>query len=110
MRIIQVASDPTTGAADLLEVVEYDAAMAARIMRSVNSSYYSMQNKVADLKLAITLLGFKEIRNLAMTAYVAQLFKKGKGYGTYSREFPRRSLESHDRRRHCRPARCRSQP
>lgn len=86
MRIIQVASDPTTGAADLLEVVEYDAAMAARIMRSVNSSYYSMQNKVADLKLAITLLGFKEIRNLAMTAYVAQLFKKGKGYGTYSRE------------------------
>ena len=86
MRIIQVANDSTTGAADLLEVVEYDAAMAARIMRTVNSSFYSMQNKVADLKLAITLLGFKEIRNLAMTAYVAQLFKKGKGYGTYTRE------------------------
>ena len=86
MRIIQVANDASTGAADLLEAVQYDAAMAARIMRTVNSSYYSMQNKVADLKLAITLLGFKEIRNLAMTAYVAQLFKKGKGHGTYTRE------------------------
>lgn len=86
MRIIQVANDSTTGAADLLEAVEYDAAMATRIMRTVNSSYYSMQNKVADLKLAITLLGFKEIRNLAMTAYVAQLFKKGEGHGTYTRE------------------------
>ena len=86
MRIIQVANDSTTGAADLLEAVEYDTAMAARIMRTVNSSYYSMQNKVADLKLAITLLGFKEIRNLAMTAYVAQLFKKGTGHGTYTRE------------------------
>ncbi len=85
MRIIQVANDSTTGSADLLEAVEHDAAMASRIMRTVNSSYYSMQNKVADLKLAITLLGFKEIRNLAMTAYVAQLFKKGEGYGTYTR-------------------------
>jgi len=41
---------------------------------------------VADLKLAITLLGFKEIRNLAMTAYVAQLFRKDSGHGTYSRD------------------------
>jgi len=38
------------------------------------------------LKLAITLLGFKEIRNLAMTAYVAQLFTKDAGYGSHSRE------------------------
>lgn len=86
VKIIEVANDPGTGADDLLRVVQFDAALAARIMRTVNSSYYSMQNKVADLKLAITLLGFKEIRNLAMTAYVSQLFKKGAGHGTYTRE------------------------
>jgi len=86
VRIVEVANDPSTGSADLLEAVQYDPAMATRIMRTVNSSYYSMQNKVADLKLAITLLGFKEIRNLAMTAYIAQLFKKGAGHGTYTRE------------------------
>ena len=86
VKIIEVANDPTTGAEDLLGAVQFDTALAARIMRTVNSSYYSMQNKVADLKLAITLLGFKEIRNLAMTAYIAQLFKKGSGHGTYTRE------------------------
>lgn len=86
VRIIEVANDSTTGAEDLHEVVQFDAALAMRIMRTVNSSYYSLQNKVADLRLAITLLGFKEVRNLAMTAYVAQLFKKAPGYGTYSRE------------------------
>ncbi|MBN2474508.1 MAG: HDOD domain-containing protein [Pirellulales bacterium] len=86
MRIIEVANNPTTGADDLLDAVRFDAALATRIMRTVNSSYYALQNKVADLKLAITLLGFKEIRNLAMTAYVAQLFRKGSGYGSYSRE------------------------
>ena len=86
VKIIEVANDPSTGAEDLLGAVQFDTALAARIMRTVNSSYYSMQNKVADLKLAITLLGFKEIRNLAMTAYIAQLFKKGSGHGTYTRE------------------------
>ena len=84
--IIEVANDTSSGAEDLLQAVQFDAALAMRIMRTVNSSYYSLQNKVGDLKLAITLLGFKEIRNLAMTAYVAQLFKKGAGYAPYTRE------------------------
>jgi len=86
VRIIEVINDPDTGADDLLEVIRFDAALAMRIVRTVNSSYYAMQNKVADLKLAIALLGFKEIRNLAMTAYIAILFKKGHGHGPYTRE------------------------
>ena len=86
MQIIEVANNSKTGVNDLLDAVQLDAALATRILRTVNSSYYAVQNKVADLKLAITLLGFKEIRNLAMTAYVAQLFKRGAGHGTYTRD------------------------
>lgn len=86
LQIIEVANDSNTGAEDLHQAVQFDAALAMRIMRTVNSSYYSLQNKVADLKLAITLLGFKEIRNLALTAYISQLFRKDAGYGAYSRE------------------------
>ena len=86
IQIMEVANDSSTGAEDLHEAVQFDAALAMRIMRTVNSSYYSLQNKVGDLKLAITLLGFKEIRNLAMTAYIAQLFKKDSGHGSYTRE------------------------
>ena len=86
IRIVEVANDPESEAADLLEVVEFDAALATRIIRTVNSSYYALQNKVAELKLAITLLGFKEIRNLAMTAYIAQLFKRPARHAHYSRE------------------------
>lgn len=86
IQIMEVANDSSTGAEDLHEAVQFDAALAMRIMRTVNSSYYSLQNKVGDLKLAITLLGFKEIRNLAMTAYIAQLFKKDSAHGAYTRE------------------------
>ena len=86
VRIIEVAGDSTAGAEDLHRAIQFDAALAVRVMRTVNSSYYSLSNRVADLKLAIALLGFKEIRNLAITAYVAQLFKRAAGHGTYTRE------------------------
>ncbi len=85
LQIMHLAEDPTTGADDMLEVVRSDPALAMRLMRTVNSSYYTLRDKVADLKQAITLLGFREIRNLAMTAYVAPLFRQTAGYGQYSR-------------------------
>jgi HD-like signal output (HDOD) protein len=86
LKIIDVANDPASGAADLLEAVEIDIGLAMRITRTVNSSYYALPNKVADLKMAITLLGFDQIRNLALTTYVAQLFKNTTGHGKYRRE------------------------
>ncbi|MGQ9576111.1 MAG: HDOD domain-containing protein [Thermoguttaceae bacterium] len=86
LKIIEVAKDPNASAADLYEVVRRDVALAVRIMRTVNSSYYSLKTKVADLQLAITLLGFEHVRNLALTAYVARLFKGQSGHGRYRRE------------------------
>jgi putative nucleotidyltransferase with HDIG domain len=55
-------------------------------MRTINSSYYGLKNKVADLQLAITLLGFEHIRNLALTTYISQLFEDSVGHGSYRRE------------------------
>ncbi len=86
MKIIEVANNPGSSALDLLEVIERDVALAMRIMRIVNSSYYALKNKVADLQLAITLLGFEQIRNLALTSYIAQLFESSPGHGKYRRE------------------------
>lgn len=86
LQIVNVANDPATGAGDLLEAVRSDPALSMRLMRSVNSSYYALKEKVADLKQAIALLGFEEIRNLALTAYVAPLFHQTSGYLGYSRQ------------------------
>jgi putative nucleotidyltransferase with HDIG domain len=85
-RILEVVNDETTGRDDLLEAIGGDPALAARILRTVNSASYGLRRPVTDLKSAISLLGFREIRNLAFTIYVARSFKQGIGYGTYSRE------------------------
>lgn len=85
-RIILVADDPKSSAADLLGVVQGDPAMAVRILRRVNSAYYGLKHRVVDLQSAISMLGMRELRNLALTVYVAKMFESPGDYRGYSRE------------------------
>ncbi len=85
-RILQVAADGESNASDLLQVVSLDPTLAIRIVRTVNTSYYGLKNEVADLKTAISMLGFIEVRKLAMTVYVARLCEEQSSYRGYSRE------------------------
>ncbi|HOM17014.1 MAG TPA: HDOD domain-containing protein [Thermoguttaceae bacterium] len=84
-RILTLVEDPDTGAAELSEAVRSDPALAMRVMRTVNSPYYALEQKVSDLQQAIAILGFREIRNLALTAHVASLFRTSEGHKHYSR-------------------------
>lgn len=85
LRIMEVANDPNAGAADLKEVMECDAALSARVLRCVNSSAYAVRVRITNLQQAIAFLGLKQIRNLAMTAGVAEMFKKEVNIGSYRR-------------------------
>lgn len=85
LNIIRVADDPNSSAADLKSVMEADAALSARVIRCVNSSAYGLRSKITNLQQAIAYLGLKQIRNLAVTATVSDLFKAGDGVGPYRR-------------------------
>ncbi len=65
--------------------MESDAALAARVLRCVNSSAYAVRTRITNLQQAIAYLGLKQIRNLAITASVGELFKGGNTIATYSR-------------------------
>ena len=85
LKVMEVANDPDSGAADLKEVMEGDAALSARVLRSVNSSAYAVRTRITNLQQAIAYLGLKQIRNLAMTASVSELFKRNEQIGDYRR-------------------------
>lgn len=85
LEVMRVANNPRATAADLKAVMELDVALSARVLRSVNSSAYALRTKVTNLQQAITYLGLKHIRNLAMTAGVSRLFKQENTIGPYRR-------------------------
>ncbi len=84
-QVMEVAANPRSGALELKEAMEMDAALSSRVLRCVNSSAYATSERITSLQHAVAFLGFKEVRNLAMTASVSKLFTGDAGIGTYQR-------------------------
>ncbi len=85
MRVIEVANDPDAGAQELKTVMEGDVSLSARVLRLVNSAAYGLQERVTNLQMAIAYLGFRQIRNLALTASISDLFKDDRPVGSFRR-------------------------
>ncbi|MBO6576124.1 MAG: HDOD domain-containing protein [Rhodothermales bacterium] len=58
---------------ELAAVISEDPMMAASVLRRVNSAFYGVRRQVADLKKAVTLLGFDDVANLVLTASFLRL-------------------------------------
>ncbi len=85
-RIIRLPLQENGDESALVEILQADPATAASVLRRVNSSYFGMTQKVNDLTRAATLLGARELKNVALTVLVKRLFDGAAAYGTYSRE------------------------
>ena len=85
LRVMGAARNPSSTASDLKTIVEGDPSLSARVLRTVNSAAYAVRSKVTNLHQAISLLGFNQIRNLAITASVSHSFKTENVSGTYRR-------------------------
>ncbi len=68
--------DARTSADELSEKIKNDPSLVGTVMKTVNSSYYGFQQKVADIQRAIVLLGFNEIYQLIIAEGVRQTMPK----------------------------------
>jgi HD-like signal output (HDOD) protein len=75
VRVNTLIDDPATRISDLAEAVLCDPGLAARLLRLVNSAYYSPPYRVGTVSQAIILLGQHELRNLVLATVAVSLFK-----------------------------------
>ena len=68
MAIVRETEQPSATAHTIAQYVAQDQALAARILRLANSSYYGLGRQVLDVSDAIVILGMRCIRNLCMVA------------------------------------------
>ncbi len=73
-QIIQLTNNPSASVKDLERMISIDQGMSMRVLNTVNSAYYGFSRKIASVKDAVMLLGFKTVRNLAMTVSVFDMF------------------------------------
>ncbi len=74
MRVIDMTADPKATPADLERVIGMDQALAAKLLTLANSSYYGLPRRISSLREAVVFLGFKTLRNMAMTITSFNLF------------------------------------
>ncbi len=74
MRVIDMTADPKATPVDLERVIGMDQALAAKLLTLANSSYYGLPRRISSLREAVVFLGFKTLRNMAMTITTFNLF------------------------------------
>ncbi len=89
-KLIKLVNDPNADAHLVGDLVSRDPGIAAKMLRMVNSVYYGLKEPIHDLEHAVTVLGFKTLRSLAMSVSVINAFQQQsacfsmKAYWTHS--------------------------
>jgi putative nucleotidyltransferase with HDIG domain len=77
LKIIRIVEDPESSAQDLNKVITNDPALGARILKVVNSAFYGLPGQIGSINRAIVLLGLNAVKNIAIAASLAKLFRGG---------------------------------
>ena len=63
-----------TTANDIADVVSKDTALTTRLLKLVNSAYFSLPRKIDTVSRAVNMIGMRELRNLTLAASAAEVF------------------------------------
>ncbi len=74
-KVMQLIESEGVSAEELARVVSADPAVAARVLKISNSSFYGCQRQIQTLSHAIMMLGYNTLRSLVVAASVKQVYK-----------------------------------
>ena len=84
-KLLDVISNDESDLLEVAKIASSDPAVVTNIFKAVNSSYYGLSHKTNILNFAIVLLGFNEVRKIAIQTNFSHALGKSwtyKGYTT----------------------------
>lgn len=76
MQVQSVADDPRSTASDMGAVIAQDPALTARLLQLVNSAYFGFPAKVETVTRAVSLVGLRQLKTLALAVSAVELFDR----------------------------------
>ncbi len=76
MKLIEAVQRPDPDVREVVRLVSADAALSAKVLKIINSSFYGFVHTVTTIDQAIRLLGMKTIKNLALSLILKTSFLK----------------------------------
>lgn len=66
-RVMELTADINCAPKDLVEVIERDVVMTAKLLKWVNSPYFGLASKIQNINHAVVYVGLNTIKNLALS-------------------------------------------
>lgn len=66
IKALSVINDDSSGTKELSDIMSYDQALTAQVLKLVNSAYYGFAQEITSIKNAIALLGMTQTKNIVI--------------------------------------------
>lgn len=73
--IREAIKDPRTSARHIADIISKDQALAAKLLRLVNSAFYGFPSKIDTISRAVTIIGTRQLSSLALGLSTLSRFK-----------------------------------
>ncbi len=81
-QLLAVVDNPDSSMEDIANVIQYDPAITASVLKTCNSAFFGLKNPAESIKDAVNMLGTDQVIELVLLKSGAQaLSGKQKGYG-----------------------------
>ncbi|HET6881740.1 MAG TPA: HDOD domain-containing protein [Pirellulales bacterium] len=78
LRLLELSHEQKNGPAEFALPIEADPGLAGQVLKFVNSSYFGFAREISSVKLAITMVGIRTIKNFALWSAVFSLMPNPK--------------------------------
>jgi HD-like signal output (HDOD) protein len=85
-QIQKLIANPGSSMVQIAGIIAKDQAIAARVIRLINSAFYGMGGKVTSIQQAIVMLGLNTVKNLVMGVSVVKLFQDSASASIFDRQ------------------------
>jgi len=85
-KVLSLVQGEDATAKTLGDLISYDQAISARLLKVSNSAYYGFMREIATVQHAIVALGFREVRSLVLGITVFDAMKKSSREASIVRE------------------------
>ncbi len=93
LRVIELTNNPNVSIDELAEAIRFDQALSARILRTVNSSYYGLRERCTTIHKALLLLGMRPVKSLVLGFSLVDAVDEDNAYSGFNyRDYWRRAL------------------
>ena len=77
-KVLEICNMPNANPSDISKVISLDPVLTGRLLKLINSAFYSLNSRVTSLVKTITMLGINTVKNLTLSTAMLSTLPKNK--------------------------------